>query len=142
MNITDLPDRLQKKIVDTDSCWQWVGAVNNKGYGCTSAGVAGQIALAHRFVYELLVAPIPEGLTLDHLCLVKTCVNPGHLEPVTHAENVRRSNRAYKVCRAGHKLDSDNLAVEVRGKGNNILCRACRAKYMRDYRAARKAAAA
>lgn len=70
-------------------CWLWTGAVD-RGYGQFSAH-AGQHAKAHRFSYELLRGPIPKGLDLDHLCRVRCCVNPAHLEPVTRKENLRRS---------------------------------------------------
>lgn len=65
-------------------CWLWVGSRATNGYGRWSN------LLAHRLVYELLVEPIPVGLVLDHLCRVRPCVNPAHLEVVTLAENVRR----------------------------------------------------
>jgi len=66
-------------------------------YGYARFNIApGQSVHAHRFAYEELVGPIPEGLDLDHLCRNKTCVNPAHLEPVTRAENVRRAHIARK----------------------------------------------
>lgn len=49
--------------------------------------------MAHRVAYELWVGPIPEGMELDHRCKVRACINPAHLEPVTHAENMRRLGR-------------------------------------------------
>ena len=70
-------------------CWLWTGCTNRGGYGLTK--FRGRTTGAHRAVYRLLVGPIPEGLDLDHLCSVRLCVNPAHLEPVTHAENVRRA---------------------------------------------------
>jgi len=76
-------------------CWLWTGATNPKGYsqlgvGSTKDGSSGFVR-GHRLSYEMLVAPIPEGLEIDHLCNVRECVNPEHLEPVTHAENMRRA---------------------------------------------------
>jgi hypothetical protein len=74
-------------------CWLWLGAPNQSGYGAftrtLTPGVKRRV-LAHRFAYELLVRPIPEGLTIDHLCEQTLCVRPGHLEPVTNSENLRR----------------------------------------------------
>ena len=71
-----------------DDCWPWWGAIGSNGYGTATSD--GFRVPAHRFVYERLVGPIPEGLVLDHLCRVRHCVNPRHLEPVANAENVRR----------------------------------------------------
>lgn len=68
-------------------CWIWLGAHTDDGYGKFKA------KLAHRVYYERYIGPIPEGLTIDHLCRVTDCVNPEHMEPVTNLENIRRSPR-------------------------------------------------
>src|SRR4051812_43428872 len=73
---------------DRDGCWLWAGAKNDRGY--PQVGHEGRTVYAHRLYYTLLVGAIPPGLDLDHLCRKRSCVNPQHLEPVTHAENVRR----------------------------------------------------
>lgn len=76
---------------------------------------------AHRFSYEILVGPIPEGMELDHLCKNRRCVNPAHLEPVTHHENLIRGNgftgiNARKThCSRGHELSQDNILNRSRG---------------------------
>lgn len=75
--------------------WIWNGAHDRDGYGRTGY----KFALAHRWVYEQLVAPIPPGLEIDHTCFVRDCVNPAHLEPVTHAENERRKYARMRVRR-------------------------------------------
>jgi hypothetical protein len=81
-------DRLH--VVAPSGCWIWQGTVTRAGYGIIT--LAGKRTTgAHRWAYELLAGPIPEGLTLDHLCYVPLCVNPAHLEPVTRDENKRRS---------------------------------------------------
>lgn len=77
---------------DPSSCWIWTGKKGSKGYGLAHVD-GGRQAQAHRVAYELLVGPIPDGLEIDHTCNVRPCVNPDHLEPVTHAENVRRRFR-------------------------------------------------
>lgn len=74
-------------------CWLWTGGANADGYGVVRAGRIdgrGVFALAHRVIYEAVHGTIPEHLELDHLCEVKRCCNPAHLEAVTHAENMRR----------------------------------------------------
>jgi hypothetical protein len=80
-------------LVDASGCWLWQGNIHpDKGYGIMRRG--GLTRRAHRFFYETLVGPVPDGLELDHLCRVRHCVNPDHLEPVTHAENLRRGREA------------------------------------------------
>ncbi len=75
-------------------CWVWQLKISNSGYGC--ATVKGKGRSAHRWYYEQANGPIPEGMQIDHLCRVRTCVNPDHLEVVTRLENMRRS-RASKI---------------------------------------------
>ena len=70
----------------TSGCWLWTGAVDLGGYGIHWVG-DGKSHRAHRFAFERLRGPIPEGMTLDHLCEVKSCVNPTHLDPCSAAEN-------------------------------------------------------
>jgi hypothetical protein len=76
-------------------CWLWVGGVTPSGYG-HFVWMQGhrRSSTAHRYGYQLLVGPVPEGLDVDHLCRNKLCVNPAHLEPVTRQENVRRRDEA------------------------------------------------
>lgn len=71
-----------------DGCWLWTGHTNGS-YGVFWDGERHR--LTHRFAYELVLGPIPEGLVLDHLCRTPRCVRPDHLEPVTQQENVRRA---------------------------------------------------
>lgn len=70
--------------VSDSGCWIWQGSVSNTGYGRIGS------RYAHRVSYERSNGPIPDGLTIDHLCRTTLCVNPDHLEPVTHRENVLR----------------------------------------------------
>lgn len=75
-----------------DGCWLWTDATSWNGYGRFYTG--SRVMSAHRLSYELAVGPIPDGLQIDHLCRVRACVNPAHLEPVTLAENIRRGAAA------------------------------------------------
>lgn len=82
-------------LADDDACWPWKAGVSN-GYGVWNRTHLGfQNTWAHRFAFEQLRGPIPEGLTIDHLCRVKLCQNPWHMEPVTREENGRRANEAF-----------------------------------------------
>lgn len=74
-------------------CWIWNQSKNRAGYGYAHCHGSNRTMSAHRFIYEEFVGAIPEGLVLDHLCRVPSCVNPEHLEPVTQKENVRRGLR-------------------------------------------------
>jgi hypothetical protein len=115
-------ERFWPKVAKTDGCWLWTASLNNKGYG--EFRFQGRTSLAHRVAYELLIGPIPEGLSLDHLCRNPRCVNPAHLEPVTHQENMRRTGpaRIQAHCLRGHELKEPNLYVSRRGARS---CRAC-----------------
>lgn len=85
-------------VVDENGCWIWQGqpGVTN-GYGRIS--IANAVLYVHRVSYETFVGPIPEGLTIDHVCRVRLCMHPGHLEPVTVEENTRREMAARKANR-------------------------------------------
>jgi len=86
-----LTERFWSKVTQRGDCWIWTHSTNSRGYGLSAIAGTGKIYLAHRLAYESLRAEIPAGLTIDHLCRVKACVNPWHMEPVTVAENNRRS---------------------------------------------------
>ena len=124
-----------KVEVDSDGCWNWTACRSPKGYGLF--GFAGRLRPAHRLAYEVLVGPIPKGLTIDHLCRNRACIRPSHLEPVTNRENIYRGyapsavNARKTHCHAGHPLNGANLYVEPSGKR---VCRSCRRLRSRSYR--------
>lgn len=101
---------------DANGCWRWTGNLNPSGYGRCSPAFIGRTVKAHRLSYEAFVGPIPEGLEIDHLCSVRDCVNPEHLDPCTRQENshryaVRRGQLAYA------NLDAriEELWCDIRG---------------------------
>lgn len=108
-----------------DGCWIWVGGRRSNGYADFSVGAHGHVR-AHRWSYERWVGPIPDGLEIDHLCRVRACVNPDHLEPVTGAENNRRAPGCQPKarCKNGHPFDEEN--TYIRKDRNKRECRACR----------------
>lgn len=95
-------------VNETTGCWEWAKARDPQGYGRVGILGTSRSMLAHRYLYELLVGPIPDGLTLDHLCRNPCCVRPSHLEPVTARENSSRGMgptwiaRRTGVCSRGH----------------------------------------
>jgi hypothetical protein len=123
---------------DATGCWEWTGAASKTGYGTFNVG--GRYQPVYRFAYERLVGPIPEGLTLDHLCRNPRCVNPAHLEPVTQAENTRRMIEdvylASATCKRGH-----DRAAHMRSRPNgSAYCAECHREAQRRRHAERKEA--
>ena len=115
-------------------CWLWIGAKMPNGYGSfgATAGTKGTV-YAHRYAYTLLVGPIPEGLWIDHLCRIRLCVNPAHLEPVTPRENLMRGNGPAAInarkehCPQGHPYDEANTEYVISRR-----CRTCRSHRRRE----------
>jgi hypothetical protein len=135
IQITDLPLDCQIKIYQepTSGCWIWMGSIGPHGYARKrhpkpnpTGNVYGNF---HKRLYEITVGPVPDGLELDHVCRVRSCVNPNHLEPVTHAENMRRGERnQYSIkthCPAGHTYEGDNLKIVMKNGKPTRHCRTC-----------------
>lgn len=95
-----------RRLITLLGCWLWTGGYNAAGYGLIA--VSGRMLRVHRVAYEFYVGPIPESLELDHLCRNKGCFNPGHLEPVTHKENVRRYHQQGTKPQVRPLLDTVN----------------------------------
>jgi uncharacterized Zn finger protein (UPF0148 family) len=123
---------MTEKVTES-GCWIFMGNINRLGYGRTSIGSRSDgtrrsAASAHRVVYEGLRGPIPDGLTLDHRCRVRCCVNPDHLEPVTQAENNRRGTSPSAVNGAKPICPKCGGAYRSRRRGGR-LCPKCDTTY-------------
>lgn len=135
-------DRLFPKLDADGPCWLWTGAKNRGGYGVINQGRTVGVAIVHRFVWELLVGPIPPGADLDHLCRVRECANPDRLEPVSRAVNVARGAHRAKAprrteCVKGHPFTPENT---LPNGDHGRACRQCKNESNRAYRAKKKAA--
>ena len=118
-------------------CWLWAAGTSIGGYG--QFWSERKMVPAHRYAYTRWVGPIPDGLQLDHLCRVRNCVNPGHLEPVTSRENTLRgetvpaANAAKTHCVHGHEFTPGNTYIRPDGWRRCRICQAdadarCRAR--------------
>lgn len=130
----------------SNGCVLWTGYIAPSGYGQfykRGSGRGAKRGYAHREAYELFVGPIPEGMVIDHLCRVKACVNPMHLEVVTIRENLLRgetlsaANALKTHCPKGHLLAGDNLYIRPDSgpRAGGRECKTCRRKRMREWHA-------
>jgi hypothetical protein len=102
------PDYVEKSCGMLTSCWIWLGATNNKGYGLMTVG--GETRLAHVVYYERMFGLVPEGKELDHLCATPLCIRPEHQEPVTHLENVHRGRKCKLTMELARAIRAEYFA--------------------------------
>lgn len=126
-----LPDRYWARVDKTDSCWLWTGRLDKDGYA--QMRYQGRQPLVHRLAYEDAhgVKLTPEQ-TIDHLCNVRNCVNPDHLEVCAAVENMQRAVERRKTCKRGHPITEDSHYVYRRGKYVNRACRECKRAYVAE----------
>lgn len=135
--------RILEHTNQSGDCWTWDLQHDHNGYALVRLSNPRRTARVHRVLYEFLVGPIPDGMELDHLCRNRGCVNPAHLEPVTHRENMLRgdtvaaTNARATHCKHGHEFTAANTYWRPDGDRD---CRCCRADRSRALRAKRRAA--
>ena len=120
---------LRRFVLKTDEdpetgCWNWLGHVKSNGYGYFRHP---ETTLAHRASWMMMRGPIPDGLTIDHLCRNKRCVNPSHLEPVTALLNVKRAADPWAACRRLHPDDDSRWSRRGDGRMHCMECNRLRA---------------
>ena len=127
-NVTELPETIRNRIeVMPSGCWLWRGHLLHNGYGQVTLN--NERYLIHRLVYAYLVARIATGLTIDHLCRIRACCNPDHLEAVPIRTNILRGqglaaiNARKTHCPQGHPYTPANTGIDI--SGDNRYCRTC-----------------
>ena len=136
MRKTHVMQRFWDKILFTSDCWEWQSAIVG---GYAKIFVDGKPRSAHHIIYEIYKGKIQPGLEIDHLCRNRKCVNPEHLEAVTHKENVSRGlagkqnnyNKRKTHCPQGHELKDPNLLKSGKRYGFR-QCRICHNKWQRE----------
>lgn len=133
MSVRPVVERIEEQVIPepNSGCWLWMGSVDRDGYGRISTSPKSGLprnVLVHRAMYAHYQGRIPDGLTIDHLCRVRCCCNPDHMEPVSNVTNVMRGmspaaeNARKTICKRGHPLSGGNLFVNTHGERQ---CREC-----------------
>jgi hypothetical protein len=118
---TSAESRFWKRLEKTETCWNWLGAPTPKGYG-NIVDEAGKTHAAHRFAYELLVGPIPDGMLVDHACRNKGCVNPNHLRLATNKQNLENLSGPYVTNQTGYRgVSRQGSRFVARARHNGVL---------------------
>ena len=128
--------RFMSKVEETNNCWIWNACKNKLGYGLFS--VNRKSTPAHRISFLIFKGVIPINLELDHLCRNPSCVNPEHLEAVTHTENNRRGvgwsglKARQTHCKYGHELSGNNLRIKIVNNKKHRQCRICHRRWQKE----------
>lgn len=145
--LPSLLDRFMANVRPEGECWIWSKSLTQKGYALFYVSSL-EPTTAHRWIYTLMVAEIPEGLQLDHLCRRRACVCPWHLDPVDNRENQRRgehptSGVAFRTntCPKGHSLADAYIQTNHRSGRTQRRCRPCQQRRYAEYIARKRAAA-
>ena len=135
--------RFWAKVCKTDTCWLWTASLNPRGYG--QLMILGKVYRAHRVAYVWANGEPPKGADLDHLCRVRECVNPAHLEAVSHRENLLRAPTSWVAIRSRQERCIHGHEFEPRVRKGKVIgrfCRTCLYAAKRRYEARKKREAA
>lgn len=141
---TELTERLLANSARAENgCLRWTGMCTEKGYGRIS--VDNRLRPVHVIAHEVWIGPVPDGYDVDHVhargCRFRDCIEPSHLEAVTHAENVRRAMALITHCPKGHEYTPDNIRWVRPNPGQSARrrnCKRCFNASQKRRRAARK----
>lgn len=121
MNQTAIARFRSKVLIGDDGHWHWTGSLRKNGYGQFRLSTE-KNGYAHRAAYKLYVGPIPEGMTVDHTCELKSCVNPDHLQLLSWEDNHRKWAESVTHCQRGHEFTPENTIITSQGRR---ACKTC-----------------
>ena len=130
-------ETLMARTLTNGDCIIWTGALKSNGYGVTH--YQNRQEYVHRLIYKLVIGGIPKDTEIDHTCNVRNCVNPQHLQAVTHQKNMELGSSRRDTCRNGHEWNDKNtyIAKVKRKQGGYRMqryCRVCRCQHQKDLR--------